>query len=149
MNTIKSEWKIRDYIIAGVVLSAVIALAYLMVGSLATEYNAPGIVDPGFSERYDRFNNQTADINRMWDASSDPEGFNLLTASVEIFKGGIAVASLIFGGVTTITDQVKSIAVDFGIPTPIFNIISILLMVTLSILVIWGIINFMNKTGPI
>ena len=52
MGNIKSEWKIRDYVIAGVVLSAVIALAYLMVGSLATEYDTPGIVDAGFSERY-------------------------------------------------------------------------------------------------
>lgn len=143
------EWKLRDYIIAGVVLSSIIAIAYIMVGSLAVEYETPGIVDSGFSDRYDRFSNQTGDIAEMWNASSNAEGLGLVSATVEIFKGGIAVVSLIFGGFGLIGGQVNSLASDFGIPVEIFAIVSVLLIVSLSVLIIWGVINFLNKTGPL
>lgn len=144
-----AEWTIKSYVLAGVLLSAIIALSYLMVGSLATEYNTPGIVDSGFSDRYDRFENQTNTITHMWDASSNPEAFNPITSSIEVFKGAVSVIQLVFGGVGVIKDQIKNTATDFGIPPAIFNILSVLLIVTLSVLIIWGVINFMNKTGPI
>jgi hypothetical protein len=144
-----AEWRIRDYILSGILLSSIVAIAYLMVGGLATEYNTPGIVDEGFSDRYDKFENQTADIKEMWNASSNPEGFNPITTSIEVFKGAVAVINLVFGGAATVIGQVGNIGADFGIPTQIFGILVILFAVTLSVLIIWGVINFMNKTGPL
>lgn len=145
-----ADWTVKDYILAGVVLSAIIGISYLMVGSMATEYNTPGIVDEGFSTKYDRFTNQTSDITKMWNATAvESDRFSLLGAGVEIFKAGIAVVNLIFGGFVNIKEQVQNTAGDFGVPSPIFNIISILFIVTLTVLIIWGVINFLNKTGPI
>lgn len=144
-----AEWTTKDYILAGILLSAVIGLSYIMIGSIATEYGNTEIIDEGFSQRYDRFNNQTADVAKMWNATNSDDSFNLLSAGVEIFKAGISVVKLIFGGFVNIKEQVQNAAGEFGIPSQVFNIVSVLFVVTITVLVIWGVINFLNKTGPI
>ena len=146
MNNIKGEWRLRDYTLSLLLLSGIIALAYIMVGSLSTEYSVPGIVDPSFSENYDRFNEQQTNIGEMWDSTTNKTGLTLVATTADILlQSTFSVISLIIGSVGSLSDQVGSIAGDFGIPTEVWNIGITILLSVLTILIIFAIINAVNK----
>lgn len=145
----KGEWTASNYVISLVLLSAIIAIAYVMVGGLATDYGASGVVDSKFSERYDRFNNQTSRTAEMWNATNSDKGFSILNAADAVFQAGLTVVTLIFGSMGTLKEQVGYLAEDFGIPTPIFNVISVLFITIISILIIFSVINWLNKQGKL
>lgn len=142
-------WTTKDYVIAVLILSGVIVLAYAMVGTMATDYDAPGIVDESFKENYDEFNNQSATIAEMWNATSSKGSLNLISGTDIFLKSTFSVVSLIFGSVGSLTRQVAHIQSDFGVPNAIWGVVSVIFIATITILIIFAIVNALNKQGPL
>ena len=145
----KKGWVAQDYVIALILFSAIVGLLYLGVGSIATDYNTPGIVDPSFKENYDEFNNQTATIGAMWNATSSKGSLNLFSGTDIFLKSTFSVVSLIFGSIGSLTRQVTHIQTDFGVPDVIWGVVSIIFMATITILLIFAVVNALNKAGPL
>jgi hypothetical protein len=145
----KAVWTLREYVISLLVLSAIISIAYVMVGSLAVTYDTPNIVDSDFSANYDKFSQQTAMMQDIKNATVNGDGLTILNAGDILFKSTIAVVRLIFDSIGTVTLQVLSFGTDFGIPTEIWVIVSILFITILTALVIFAIINALNKQGVV
>jgi len=148
-NSKKAAWTLRMWVISLLVLSAIISLAYVMVGNLATTYSTPGIVDSSFSENYDKFAEQTSMMTDIKNATMGEGGLSIINTADLFFGATISVVRLVFGSIATVTSQVFSFGVDFGIPTEIWGIVGTLLVMIITVLVIFAIINAINKQGPV
>lgn len=145
----KGEWVARNYIISLILFSAVIGLCYLMIGSLATDYNNTKIVDSSFSSNYDKLSENTAVAESMLDASSGTDGFSLLDAADILLSSTFAVIKLIFGSMTTLKDQLAAIPASFGIPTQVTAIVLVTFISAIIVSIVFIVINAVNKTNKL
>jgi len=51
----KKGWVARDFIIAMLVFSGVLAMFVVMIGSVANDYDNTNIISPDFSDKFDKF----------------------------------------------------------------------------------------------
>ena len=148
MNKInKRGWVAQDYVVGLILFSAIIALAYLAVGSLATDYDTPGIVDESFSEHYNKLNENTASAQEMLDATSSSEGLSIIGTADILLSSTFSVINLIFGSLTNVGGQVAHIGDDFGIPTSVTSIIFVTFLSILVVALIFIVVNAVNKTN--
>lgn len=145
----KGEWVVRDYLIALLIFSSIIALGYILLGDLATSYSNPNIVDSNFLNNYNKLNNNTALAKSMLDSTTDSSGFDIIDAGEVLLSSTFSVISLVFGSLGVIKSQLAFVASDFGIPIQITNILftTFLSVITISLVII--IINAINKTNKL
>jgi len=149
MNLMKNKkgWAAKDYVVGLILFSAVIALAYLMVGSLATDYGTEGIVSSSFSEHYDKLNENTESVNSMLSATSSSGGLSILGTAEILLSSTFSVINLIFGSFATLGGQVAHIGTDFGVPTAVTTIILVVFLAVVTVSIIFIIINAINRSG--
>ena len=140
---------VQSWVVGLILMSAIIALSYLMVGSLANDYNAPNIVDKDFSTNYDKLNDNTADISNMWTATTNKTGLNLINTADILLSSTFSIIQIVFGGVKTFSTQVAGIPEDFDIPKSVTNILLGTLLAIITVGIIFGVINAVNKTNKL
>lgn len=139
----------RDYVIAMILFGAFAALFYIMIGSLATDYNKPGIVDESFSEHYNTLTENANQVESMLDASSSSGGFNILGTAEILLSSTFSIVNIIFGSLSTLRTQLANIGTDFGIPSEISIIVITTIGAILVVMLVFGIINAINKTNKL
>lgn len=137
----KKGWVARDYVIASLIFSAVIALFVVMVGSIANDYDNPNIINPEFSEQFDKFDNDTARIAEMWNATTSEGGLSLVGTADLLFFSTFRVISLVFSSVVATGQQLAGFGTFFGIPTEVSSILMILIFGILTVYIIFIIIS--------
>lgn len=142
----RAEFKLRSYVIAIIVFSSIISLAYLMVYTSADKYDNTEILDPEFQENFARLNNQTTLINNFWNATNSADGLTLLDVGDIFLRGTFTVISLTFGSLLDFAVQIKNIGNTFGIDDRVMTILFSIFLLTLTASVIIIIINAINKT---
>lgn len=140
---------VQSWVVGLILMSSIIALAYLMVGGLAIDYNASGVVDPSFSENYNKLNENTEDITDMWTATTNKSGLNLINTADILLSSTFSIIQIVFGGVKTFSTQVASIPEDFDVPTSVTNILIGTLIAVIVVGIIFGVINAVNKTNKL
>lgn len=139
----------RDYVIAMILFGVFISILYLMIGSMAVDYDTPGIVDESFSEHYNKLNENTASVQSMLDASSTSGGLNILGTAEILLSSTFSIVNIIFGSLGTIRSQLANIGSDFGIPSAISTVVLSAIGAILTVFIIFGIVNAINKTNKL
>jgi hypothetical protein len=143
----KKGFTASSYLVAAIIFSAGIALFVVMVGSLSSDYGNTDIINPEFSDTFDRFDDETDTIGEMW-KTIDPEekkGLSLVTGVFEIFfKGTFTVISLVVSSVAAAGSQIFGFLEYFGIPTEISTIIGTLVFALLTVTIVFVVINAIN-----
>lgn len=124
----------RDFVVASIVFFGIFALFVVIVGAGANTYDNTEMVDPEFSERFDRLNNVTDNVKTMWEETSGKEGLQLTGNFDVLFKSGFTVISLTFGIVKEVGNQVFGFTEFFGIPS---EVATILFVIIFSITATW------------
>lgn len=137
----KKGFTSKDFIIATLIFSATIALFVIMVGQGANDYDNTQIIDTAFSEKFDRFQNDTSQIEDMFNAVRNEGGLNLVGTADLIFFGTFKVIALIFNAIISFGGQIAGFGEYFGIPTTISAIILVLLLTVLTVYIIFSVIN--------
>lgn len=133
----KRGWSARDWVVTVIIFSALIALGFLLVTDMATTYNNPDIIDPEFSENYDKLNENTQDIDEMYEAATSEEGLKVVGTLTLLFKSFTTIASIIITSPLIVAGQVASFGQDFGIPRQVtFILFTVLLSLITAILVL-------------
>lgn len=145
MNNKRGEWYARDWVIAMLFFSGVMALMYLTSTDLLVTYDRVDLVDPGFSARYDRFQNSTASIQRMFDSTAGPEGLNPVSFGELVLQSSFTVITLVFGSIAVFNSQIANIAGDLGIPTAVSVIIGPLILGVVVVSLIFIIITSTSR----
>jgi len=133
----KKGWVARDYIIATLLFSGIIALYVVMVGSIANDYDNTNMVDPQFSEQFDKFTEDTEIAGEMWNATTSEGGLSLVGTADLLFFSTFRVISLIFTSVVATGQQLTGFGEYFGIPTVITGIFMVLIFTILTVSIIF------------
>lgn len=137
----KGQFLARDWLMALVLFTGIIALATLMVTSTATEYENTGIIDEEILEDFGNLQDTTDIAGAAFDATNK-QGALTITGSFSIlFQSAFTVISLIFNSMAIATSQLTSFGDFLGVPKVVTNIIFPLIISLLTIALVFIIIS--------
>lgn len=137
----KKGWVARDFIVAVLIFSGCLALFVLMVGSLSNDYDNPNVIDPEFSEKFDKFSEDTDRAGEMWESATSEGGLSLIGTADLLFFSTFRVISLVFSSVVAAGDQMADFGEYFGIPSEVSGIFMVLLFSILTVFIVFIIIS--------
>lgn len=137
----KAQFLARDYVIAIILFSGVMALMVLMIAGTADTYNNNAIIDPNIEENYADLSETTAIASSAFDATSENEGLTFFGAFDTIFNSAFTVISLIFSSVGIAGSAMSNIALDLGIPTAVANIFFPMMLAILMVIIVFVILS--------
>lgn len=141
---------LRGYVIALILFSGIIAVSYVMFGSLATQYNNSDIVDEDFDTQYNKLSENADKIAEIQDGVRGNSTLAQLTGTTDLLFGStLTVGNIIFSSFSTMGDQFSNIAIDLGVPTTIINLAFIIAFSIILILVVFAILNAWNKVDKL
>lgn len=141
------SWVMKDYVIAIILFSTVVALGYIMLNGLATDYSNTDIVDPKFSENYNKLSETTQVAENIRESISSEEGLGLIGTTEILLKGTFSVINLVLSSLTTLASQVFQMAITFEIPSEISGVILVAFLAIITVSIIFIIINYVNRSG--
>lgn len=137
----KKGWVARDFVVASLIFSGVIALFVIMIGSLANDYDNTEIIDPEFSEKFDKFSEDTERASEMWESATSEDGLSLVGTADLLFFSTFRVISLVFSSVVATGRQLAGFGEFFGIPTEITSILMVLIFTILTVYIVFIVIS--------
>jgi len=137
----KKGWVARDFIIAMLIFSGVLAMFVVMIGSVANDYGNTDIISPVFSEKFDKFSENVDTGGEMWGASTGEGGLSLVGTADLLFFSTFKVISLVFDSVSLAWTQMAEFGTFFGIPSVISNIFVGLIFSILTVSIVFIIIS--------
>jgi len=137
----KKGWVARDFIIAMLIFSGVLALFVVMIGSVANDYDNTDIIDLDFSDKFDKFSENVDTSGEMWAASTGEGGLSLVGTADLLFFSTFKVISLVFDSVNIAWTQMVEFGEFFGIPSVISNIFVGLIFTILTVMIVFIIIS--------
>ncbi len=137
----KRGFAARDFIVATLIFSGLLALYVIMVGSIANDYDNTNVIDPEFSEKFDTFSADTERAGEMLDSLQDEGGLSLVGTADLLFFGTFRVISLILESLRAAGSMLVSFPAYFGVPTAITAVFGVLLFTILTVLLVFIIIS--------
>lgn len=137
----KKGFVARDFVVAMLLFSGGIALFVLMVGSVANDYDNVDVIDPEFSNKFDKFSEDTSRAAEMWNATTSEGGLSLVGTADLLFFSTFRVISLVFTSVVAAGTQLAGFGGFFGIPSEITAIFMVLVFTILTVLIVFIIIS--------
>lgn len=135
----------RDFVLGMLLFSGIIALLVIGLNGFANDYGNNNIVDEEFSDNFDRFNNETANAQELFDAATSDEGLSLIGTFDVLFSSTFTIISLVFGGVSSVGNQIAGFGEYFGIPTSVSQTFFTILLAGLTILIVFIIISSVSR----
>jgi hypothetical protein len=131
----------KDYMLAMLVFSFVVAVFVIMVASLANDYDKNEMLDSEFDAKFNKFQNVTDKADGMLKSFTTGRGLRFVEASQLFLTGGFVVIDLMLSSLSIATSQILSFGSYFGIPTEISVLLGTFIIVALGISLVFIIIN--------
>ncbi len=142
MNYLKSKkgFVTRDFVIAGLLFTGVVAMFVLFIAGMAAEYDQPDLVSESFSDNYDKLGDLSDKVEIMRSTTAAGEGLSLIGAFDIAFTATFTVIQLVFSTLALAGTIPAKIIVDFtfidSIVAANFFILGLAILTT-SIIFIW------------
>ena len=136
----KKGWVTRDFVIATLLFTGVIAMFVLFIGGLSAEYNQPDLVSSSFSSNYDKLGVISDKVEVMRSTTAAGEGLSLIGAFDIAFTATFTVIQLVFSTLALAGSLPAKIIIDFTFIDSIVaaNLFVLgLAVITTSIIFIW------------
>lgn len=141
INKKRGEWFLRDWLIAGLFFSGIMALMYIVSSDFLNMNGRPDLVDPNFAASYDKFTTNTNNIQSIFNSVNGEHGLDPFNFGQLLFKSSLTVFSLVFTSLTSFTSQINAIFVDLGVPTVISNIVGPLILGVIMVSLVFIILS--------
>jgi hypothetical protein len=145
----KGAITVSNFVVSLLVFSAIVALGSLMVADLGTTYENEGIVDDNFEDNYNKLEENTEDVQLMYEKIKGKDGFNLLDVGEVLLTSTFSIVGIVLSSIVSFGDMLVSVPGDFGIPTQVTVIVLVLFTSIITVLIIINIINSVNKTSKL
>lgn len=141
----KKGFYARDWMVAFITGIAVIALLYLMVQGMATEYDNEDIIDVTFQNTYDKYEILKGDIDDIFAEASSEEGMSVIGTFTTLFSATFGVISIMFGTLLLPGAMLHQFMIDVGAPDVIAKIMFTLPITIVTIIIVLVIISFIGR----
>lgn len=135
-----------DWVMAAVLFSGVIALLVLQAGAMVDTYNAENVTSEEFSNKFDKFTDNTNLAGQMWNQTSGEGGLSTIGTFEILLKATMGVISLVLTSVTLAGTQMFGFTEYFGIPSEVGFLFFTLLLTLLTIAIIFRVLSGINRS---
>ncbi len=141
----KKPFLTRDFVIAGVLFSGILALFVLSIAGISDEYDSTLLINEEFAENYDRLTQQTERIETARETASAGSGLSFLGTFDVAFQSTFTIFQMIFQSLDLFGDMSGSFSEDFGVDPSVVTIIFIVALSILTTLIVWNIISSISR----
>lgn len=141
----KRGFKTSDWIIATIIFSGIIALGVIAVNDLATQYDNTDIIDSDFSDKFDKFENNTAIAADAFSEASGEGGLTLIGSFDVLFNSAFTIIALVFSSLSIVGSQAFGFTEFFGIPSTVAKIFFTLILSILTTIILFLVINSVTR----
>ena len=129
----KKSFLTRDFIIAGVLFSGLIALWVLAVAGISDEYDSNLLTNKQFAENYDKLTEQTERI----ETARGTAGLSFIGTFDVAFQSTFTVIQMVFQTLNLFGDITGSFAEDFGLDPTVTKIVFLIALSILTVYLVW------------
>ncbi len=133
----KKGFLTRDFVIAGILFSGMVALFVLAIAGIQDEYDSTLLTNEDFAENYDRLTEQTEKIETARSASAGGEGLSFLGTFDVAFQSTFTVIQMVFSTLDLFGDMTGSFASDFGFDPTVTRIVFLIALAILTTIIIF------------
>lgn len=141
----KAQFLARDWVVGAILFSGVIALLVLQVGSMVDQYDAQNITSDEFSEKFNKFEDNTDIAKQMWNKTTGEGGLSTVGTFDILFKSTFSVISLVFSSVSLAGTQIFAFTEYFGVPSEVGFLFFSIMMSILSVIIVFIIISSVSR----
>ena len=141
----KKGFVTRDFLMAGILFSGIIALFVLAIAGISDEYDSTLLINDEFAENYDRLTAQTEKIETARSAASTGEGLSFIGTFDVAFQSTFTVIQMVFGTLDLFGDMTGSFAEDFGFDPTVTRILFTIALAMLTIVIVWVWISSISR----
>ncbi len=123
---IKKPFLTRDFVIAGILFSGLIALFVLAIAGIQDEYDSTLLTNEEFAGKYDKLTEQTEKIETARSAAAAGEGLSFVGTFDVAFQSTFTVIQMVFSTLNLFGDMTGSFAEDFGFDPTVTRIVFII-----------------------
>ena len=141
----KKGFLARDWIIAAILFSGVIALFVLATGGMVDEYGTPNVTSPAFERTFDKLSNNTGIAQSMWEKTSGEEGLSTVGTFTLLFSSTFEVIRLVFSSVTLAGESLFGFTEYFGIDSKVAFVVTTIAFACLSVVIVFIVISSLSR----
>lgn len=141
----KKGFLTRDFVMAGILFSGMIALFVLAIAGIQSEYNSTLLTNENFADNYDRLIEQTEKIETARSAAAAGEGLSFIGTFDVAFQSTFTVIQMVFSTLDLFGDMTESFAEDFGLDPTVTRLAFTIALVLLTISLVWTWISSISR----
>lgn len=141
----KKAFLTRNFMIAGVLFSGLVALFVIAVAGISNEYDSILLTNEEFSEDYDKLVEQTERIEKARAAAAAGEGLTFKGTFDVAFQSTFTVFQMIYQTLDLFGDMSGSFAEDFGLDPTVTKIVFLIALSLLTIGIVWNIVSSISR----
>ena len=127
----------RDFVMAAVLFSGVVALFVLGIAGISNEYDSTLLVDEEFSQNYDKLAGLTDGIKVTRSAAADTGGLSFIGTFDVAFQSTFTVIQMVFSSLDLFGGMSDSFAGYFDLDPTVMRIAFVIALSLLTILIVF------------
>jgi len=141
----KKGFLTRNFVIAGVLFSGVVALFVLAIAGISDEYDSTLLVNEEFADNYDRLVEQTNRIETARETAAAGGGLSFIGTFDVAFQSTFTVIQMVFQTLDIFGDISGNFAEDFGVDPTVTRIVFLIGLAILTTLIVWTWISSISR----
>lgn len=141
----KKPFLTRNFVIAGVLFSGIIALFVLAVAGISDEYDSVLLTNEDFGETYNKLVEQTERIETARAAAATGDGLSFIGTFDVAFQATFTVIQMVFQTLDLFGDITGSFATDFGVDPTVTRITFLIALAILTTLIVFNWISSISR----
>lgn len=141
----KKSFLTRNFVIAGVLFSGIVALYVLMIAGISDEYGSSLLTNEEFANNYDTLVNQTEKIETARETAAAGDGLSFIGTFDVAFQSTFTVIQMVFQTLDLFGDMSGSFAEDFGLDPTVTKITFLIALAILTTLIVWTWISSISR----
>jgi len=141
----KKSFTTRDFVIAGVLFSTIVALFVLAIAGIQDQYNTDILTNEDFSANYDKLSDQVSKIGTARNASAEASGLSLIGRFDVAFQSTFTVFQMVYQSLGLFDGMTQSFGGDFGLDETVTRIIFLSALAILTTLIVWQLVGAISR----
>jgi len=141
----KKPFLTRNFVIAGVLFSGLIALFVLAIAGISSEYDSNLLTNDEFAANYDKLADQTERIETARETAAAGEGLSFIGTFDVAFQSTFTVIQMVFQTLDIFGDMTGSFAEDFGLNPQVTRIVFLIALSILTTLIVFTWISSISR----
>ncbi len=141
----KKPFLTRNFVIAGVLFSGVVALFVLAIAGISNEYDTTLLTNEDFADNYNQLVNQTERIETAREAAATGDGLSFIGTFDVAFQSTFTVIQMVFQTLDLFGDVTGSFAEDFGVDPTVTRVTFLVALAILTTLIVWTWISSISR----